>query len=290
MPELPEVLTTIKQLKSQVLNQAIKTVWLDHKTKFDNFTKTSFTNGIQNKKIIDITNIGKYILIHLSNDNTLIIHQKISGHLLYGKFIKTNNTWKNQDKNSLLNDPTNRFIHLALTLTNKNSIVLSDSRRLSRITLISTKDILTIKPLQQMGINPLSKAWTFSSFKQKLLTHNVAIKKALLMQNIISGLGNIYSDEVLFKSKVRPTRLIATLTDQELKAIFKHIPLILKKAITLRGTTFATYRNPDGNPGSFLKFLNVYGRKNLPCKICKNKLKSIKINNRSACYCEHCQK
>lgn len=110
------------------------------------------------------------------------------------------------------------------------------------------------------------------------------------MQNIISGLGNIYSDEVLFKSKVQPIRLIKTLTDQELKSIFKYIPLILKKAIELKGTTFATYRNPDGNPGSFIKFLNVYGRKGLPCKICKNKLKSIKINGRSACYCDHCQK
>jgi len=290
MPELPEVLTTIKQLKVKALNQTIKTVWLDKKTKFDNFSKNSFQKNIKNKKIIDITNIGKYILIHLSNNHTLIIHQKISGHLLYGKFIKTKNVWQNQDQTSILNDPINRFIHLALILNNKNSIVLSDFRRLSRITLIPTKDILTIKPLKQMGIDPLSKAWTFANFKQKLLRHNVAIKKALLIQNIISGLGNIYSDEVLFKSKVQPTRLISTLTDQELKAIFKYIPLILKKAISLRGTTFATYRNPDGNPGSFLKFLNVYGRKNLSCKICKNKLKSIRINNRSACYCEHCQK
>jgi formamidopyrimidine-DNA glycosylase len=110
------------------------------------------------------------------------------------------------------------------------------------------------------------------------------------MQNIISGLGNIYSDEVLFKSHIKPTRLIKTLTETELKSIFKYTPLILKKALELKGTTFATYRNPDGNPGSFVKFLNVYGRKNLPCKICKNKLESIKINNRSACYCKHCQK
>lgn len=111
-----------------------------------------------------------------------------------------------------------------------------------------------------------------------------------MSQNIISGLGNIYSDEVLFKSKIHPKRKISTLTSKDLKQLFKYIPQILKQAIKLKGTTFATYRTPDGNSGLFINFLNVYNRKNQPCKICKNKIQSIKINGRSSYFCNHCQK
>jgi len=289
MPELPEVLTTIRLLKPKIVSKNIQDIWIDKKTKIENLTNKSFISNLKNKKIISITNIGKYILFNLSNNQTLIIHQKISGHLLFGNFIKTNNKWKTKTINSPLNDPKNRFIHFALKFGN-NWLALSDSRRLARITLLNTNQILTIKPIKQMGLNPLSKNWTFNNFKQQLLSHNIEIKKALLSQNIISGLGNIYSDEVLFKSKIHPKRKISSLTNNNLKQLFKYIPEILKQAIKLKGTTFDTYRNPEGNPGLFAKFLNVYQRKHLPCKICKNKIQSIKINGRTSYFCNKCQK
>jgi formamidopyrimidine-DNA glycosylase len=94
----------------------------------------------------------------------------------------------------------------------------------------------------------------------------------------------------LFKSRIHPKRKISTLTNKDLKQIFKYIPLILNQAIKLKGTTFDTYRTPDGNPGLFIKYLNVYGRKNLTCKVCKTKIQSIKINGRSSYFCNHCQK
>jgi len=110
------------------------------------------------------------------------------------------------------------------------------------------------------------------------------------MQNIVSGLGNIYSDEVLFKSKIHPQRNIQNLNEKELKNLFKYIPLILNQSLKYHGTTFNTYRNPDGNSGSFINFLNVYQRKNRACKICKHSIQSIKINGRSSYFCKYCQK
>lgn len=290
MPELPEVLTTISLLKPKVNHQKITDIWFDNKTKIENLATLSFKKNIKNKRIISITNIGKYILFNLENSNTLIIHQKISGHLLFSKFIHKNNIWKNPNQKSLINDPNNRFIRFALKFKDNQWLVLSDSRRLARITLIKTSQINNIKPIKQMGLDPLSKSWTFTTFKSKLINHDINIKKALLSQNIISGLGNIYSDEVLFKSKIHPQRFIKSLTEKELKNLYINIPLILNKALKSRGTTFATYRNPNGESGSFIKFLNVYGRKNQTCKICKYNIQSIKINGRSSYFCKHCQK
>ncbi|MFA5229866.1 MAG: zinc finger domain-containing protein [Candidatus Paceibacterota bacterium] len=120
--------------------------------------------------------------------------------------------------------------------------------------------------------------------------HNIAIKTALLSQNIIIGLGNIYSDEVLFKSKIHPLRKISTLNQAELHKLFRYIPIILNQAIKAGGTTFATYRTPDGKTGSYVNSLNVYGRKNQPCKFCQYTLQSTKINGRSTYFCKNCQK
>lgn len=288
MPELPEVITTINYIYPYIINKKIKDIWFDKKTKIENLTNKSISQ-LKNKCITDIYNIGKYILFNIDSDLTLIIHQKLSGHLLFSKFKIDQTTWKSPEANSPINDPNNRFIRFALKFNNQ-WLALSDSRRLARITLTNTKNIQKIKPINQMGINPLSNNWKYDLFKQKLKTHSIEIKKALLSQNIISGLGNIYSDEVLFKSKIKPTRKIPTLSEKELKQLFKYIPLILTKAIKNKGTTFNTYRNPDGNSGKFINYLNVYQRKNKNCKICNNKIESIKINGRTSYFCNHCQK
>lgn len=290
MPELPEVLTTIKILKPNIISKTIEDFWVDKKTKVENSTHLTLNKLLKNKKITNISNIGKYIIIEIDLKHVLIIHQKLSGHLLLSNFIIKDNKWQNPNKASLINDPKNRFIRFALKFKNNKWLALSDSRRLARITLILKSDINKIKPIKQMGINPLSKDWTYNNFNTKLISHNIEIKKALLAQNIISGLGNIYSDEVLFKSKIKPTRKIKSLTKKEKTSLFKYIPIILKKALEYNGTTFDSYRNPNGDSGKFINFLNVYGRKNLTCKICKNKIESIKINGRTSYFCNKCQK
>lgn len=289
MPELPEVLTTIKHLRPHIARQKITKTWIDKKTKIENLVSNSKNLSLVNRKIDQITNIGKYLLFHLDNSQTLIIHQKISGHLLFGHFVIIDNILKPATHNSPINDPINRFIRFGLKFNAKNWLVLSDSRRLARITLIKTNELNNIKPIKQMGLDPLSKNWTFVNFAKKLCKHNIAIKTALLSQNIIMGLGNIYSDEVLFSSKIHPLRKISTLNEVELHHLFKYIPLILKKAIKAGGTTFATYRTPDGKSGAYVNFLNVYGRKNQPCKFCKYTIQSIKLNGRSTSFCKHCQ-
>ncbi len=290
MPELPEVLTTIKQLKPKVINRKITKIWIDKRTKTENLISKSKTLKLVNRKIVQITNIGKYLLFHLDNNQTLIIHQKISGHLLFGQFIIKNNCLKPIDNLSPINDPVNRFIRFGLKFQSNNWMVLSDARRLARITLTTTDNISNIKPIKQMGLDPLSRHWTFVNFSKKLQTHNIAIKTALLSQNIIIGLGNIYSDEVLFKSQIHPLRKISTLNQDELHKLFKYIPSILQQAIKAGGTTFATYRTPNGNIGTYVNFLNVYNRKNQPCKICKYTIQSTKLHGRTTYFCKNCQK
>lgn len=288
MPELPEVMTTIAYLKKYVLNKTITKVWFDQKTKIEVLDKSSLSKNILNQKFTNITNVGKYILFTLSNNHTLIIHQKLSGHLLFGKFNLETKSFVNK-KDPLSSDPKNQHIRFVIQFQNNNSLVLSDLRRFASITLVKTKDIYSIKALKTMGINPFEKDYTFPNFVSKLKNHKINIKKALLDQTIISGLGNIYSDEVLFKSKILPLRNTNTLSKKELQLLFTNIKTILKKAVESSGTSFDNYRTPEGTKGEFSKFLKVYGRKNQPCKICKKQIKMVKINGRSSCYCPNCQ-
>lgn len=290
MPELPEVLTTINYLKPRVLKKTITKVWIDKNTKIDNQTSKDFSKQLQNSKIIKIDNIGKYIIFYLSNNLLLIIHQKISGHLLFGNYIQKTNSWTCQNKN-ISQDPNNRFIRILFLLSSGQSLALSDPRRLIRITLVSKDNFSKINAINKIGPDPFSKEFSLDFFVKKLSSHQkLTVKQGLLNQNIVAGIGNIYADEILFKSKVLPFRKISTLHKKEIYAIFKNINIVLLNALKNKGTTFSNYRNPNGKSGQNQTTLKVYGRKNLPCTKCKEKIQSIKINNRGSYFCAKCQK
>lgn len=176
-------------------------------------------------------------------------------------------------------------------LNSGQSLALSDPRRLIRIALISKHDLPKINAINKIGPNPFSKEFSLDIFVKKLSSHQkITVKQGLLNQSIVAGIGNIYADEILFKSKVLPARKISTLNTKEISTIFKNIYIVLSSALKNKGTTFSNYRNPDGNIGQNQTTLKVYGRKNLPCAKCKEKVQSIKINNRSSYFCAKCQK
>ena len=142
-----------------------------------------------------------------------------------------------------------------------------------------------------MGLNPLLPSFTWQSLYDQFTRHpRLNLKKALLNQTIVSGLGNIYSDEVLFLSKLKPFKLVSTLTQAEIKLLHKNIIKVLTSAIKNKGTTFANYHNPSGQKGGHLKYLRVYQRKDKPCLRCGAKIKCLKINQRSSYFCNKCQK
>jgi len=290
MPELPEVETTIRQLKTKVLNRTFVDFWTDtpkiiKKPKNIN----DFKKQIIGKKILNLRRKGKNIIFDLSESKSLLIHQKLTGHLLFGEWKLLNNKWVPVKKNALA-EKINSYIHLLFVFDNNKMMALSDLRKFAKVELWDKDKLENSDVFKKIGIDPMDKNFTFKKFKEILKNKKGPIKKILMNQEIIAGIGNIYSDEILWDSKIHPLTKISSLEDKELKKIYLSIKKILKRAIKLKGESFSDYRLPSGEKGDFDKERKVYRRENQQCFRCKNLIKRVKINNRSAYFCPFCQK
>ncbi|HQK63530.1 MAG TPA: DNA-formamidopyrimidine glycosylase, partial [Candidatus Staskawiczbacteria bacterium] len=250
MPELPEVQTTVNGLKSKVLNRAFVNVWSDWKKtikKPKNFEE--FLSQLKNKKIKNIWRRAKNVIFDLSDGYSLLIHQKMTGHLLYGEWAQKNNIWIPADKDSPLNDPYNRFLHLIFFLNNGKMIALSDARKFAKVELWKTDDLK--KELEKLGPEPLDKNFTFEKFKKVFDGKRGKVKQVIMNPEIIAGIGNIYASEALWQAKIHPEKDIAKLSEKELKSLYKAVVKVLSLGVKLGGESFSDYRKPDGTKGDF---------------------------------------
>jgi formamidopyrimidine-DNA glycosylase len=278
MPELPEVETTTKGLKRTILGLTIKNVWTDLSTK-DKRQKESVANPkyfktfkkeILNKKVLSIERRAKNILINISGGKTILVHLKMTGYLFYGE------------------NPKIKFAHVIFSLSNKKYLVFSDMRKFGKITLLDTKTIHDSKHLKNIGPEPLDKKFTLEVLKGRLNKKpNGKIKTVLMDQGIIAGIGNIYSDEILWRAGVHPERKTFKLKEGEIKLIFKAIKEVLTKGIDFGGDSMSDYRNIYGLLGSFQLHHEAYRRTGEKCKRkgCKGIIKRKIINGRSAHFC-----
>jgi len=268
MPELPEVQTTVNGLKKKVLNRAFVDVWTDTKKIIKKPKFSEFKKRIKNKKIKNIKRQGKNIILNLSGYYSLLIHLKMTGHLLY-------NNWQK--------DKMNSFIRVKFFLDNNKILALCDLRKFAKIELHKTPDLKL-----DLGPDPLDKSFTFSRFKKVL--RKGRIKQVLMDQKVIAGIGNIYSDEILWQAKANPFKNTRELSEKELKNIYLAAKKILKKALKLGGTSVSDYRNVQGRKGSFEKELKVYRKQGQKCPRCTAVIKREKIGQRSCHFCPKCQK
>jgi formamidopyrimidine-DNA glycosylase len=295
MPELPEVETTIRSLKSKILGRIFFDVWTDSPKQIKrpgNFNQ--FKKEIKGEKIKDIWRRGKNIIFTLSKDKSLLIHQKLTGHLLVGKWIFNKGAWRSEIKGPL-QEKTNSYIHLLFTLDNGLMLALSDLRKFAKIELWKTEDLENSEVMKSLGPEPLDKAFSFKKFEEALggyLKHKRKgkIKQVLMDQNIIAGVGNIYSDEILWRAKIHPFKEVSKLKKQDLKNIYRFLKDVLKKSIILKGESFSDFRTPSGEKGGFDSIRKAYQREGEKCSRCKNIIKRVKMGSRSAHFCPKCQK
>lgn len=316
MPELPEVQTTVSELKTNVLKRTFVDVWTDTKKlvkKPKNFE--DFKNTIKNKKIKNIWRRAKNIIIDLSPTNfeqeinnklkinnkslklvedksenySLLIHQKMTGHLLYGEWIKKQEKWIPK-KPGPLNDSYNRFIHLIFFLDNKRMLALSDSRKFAKVELWKTDELLNSKEFKTLGPEPLDKNFTFNKFQKLFFKKNGKVKQIIMDPYFIAGIGNIYASESLWHAKIHPEKNVRSLSKKELKLLYFAIKKVLKLGVRLGGESFSDYRKPDGSKGDFDTERKAYKREGQECHRCKEKIKRIKVAQRSSFYCPKCQK
>ncbi len=291
MPELPEVETIVRQLNQKVANRKILDAWTDWPKMLKTHSLDKFKREIKGRKIMRAHRRAKYILIDLSGGKTLAIHQKISGHLLYGKWEIENNKPVPAIEGPIKSDPQNRFIRFILYLDNGYMLGLSDLRRFGKVLLVNTDKVGDITEIKKLGPEPLDKNFALKKFKELLAKKSGVIKKVLMDQFVISGIGNIYSDEILWYAEVHPLKRVEKLNDKELATIYKYIRLVLKKAVGALGDSEQDYRTLEGKMGGYQNKKKAY---QLTGEKCQKRdggiIKKVKINGRSAHFCPVHQK
>jgi len=288
MPELPEVETIVRDLNKKVLRRTFLDVWTDFKKLIKrpkNFEE--FKKEIKKEKIERIWRRGKNILFNLSGEKTLLIHQKLTGHLLYGAWNMEHGTWNPKIKGSL-QEKVNTYIHLLFTFDNGQQLALSDLRKFAKVELLNKKELM--EELKEIGPEPLEKDFTFEKFKKILQQTRGKIKQVLMDQTVIAGIGNIYSDEILWQARIHPLRDVLKLNEKELNRIYQAMREILPKAIKLGGESISDFRRLSGQRGYFDKERKVYRREGEKCGRCGTIIERLKLAGRSAHFCPQCQK
>ncbi|MBU3895860.1 DNA-formamidopyrimidine glycosylase [Patescibacteria group bacterium] len=276
MPELPEVQTMVNDLNRKVLNRTFLDVWTDARVIVRDFKKR-----IKGRKIKKIWRRAKNIIFELSGGLFLLVHPKMTGHFLYGEWEQINGEWVAISGDEL-KDSRNRFLHLVFFLDNKKMLALSDMRRFAKIKLLGKKEIDS--ELKDLG--PEALEITLEQFNKTLKKGK--IKQVLMDQKVISGIGNIYSDEILWHSKIHPEK--KSLTEKELKIVYDNMKKILNLAVKLKGESFSNFRDIEGKKGFYDKERKAYKRAGQKCLRCGNIIKRIKLGGRSASFCPYCQK
>lgn len=273
MPELPEVETIRRGLCKNTLGLKIMDVTI-LLPKIINTTPTRFRNTVIGKTIIDAKRRAKVIIITLSNDYSLVIHLKISGQLLY--LPKT--------------APIKKHTHVIFNLNNKYQLRFWDQRQFGYVKMFEKLDMVKFINDMKFGPEPLEKAFTLNCFRELLKNRsNGRIKPLLMDQTFISGIGNLYADEILFYARVHPLRKPSSLTDAEINKIYQGIKKILNLAIKKRGSSVELYVDVEGKPGGYVPYIKAYDREGESCLRCRTLIKRIKIGSRSAYFCPVCQ-
>ncbi len=286
MPELPEVHTTVEGLKRVIVGKTIKDVWSDFHIKTAHSGRQTLKNKqyyekfkkvVKGRKIIGVERRGKNILVNLSGGYTFVVHMKMTGHLMYGV--------------------SDKWVHLVFKLSNGKELVLSDMRKFASVTFCKTSELHKHETVAKLGPEPLDPKFNADRLKEIIKKRGkMPIKSALLDQSAIAGIGNIYSDEILWEVGIHPLSYAVSIPNKKFKEIYKVMREILLFSISKGGDSKSDYINAFGQKGEFQNFHKVYSKKGKHCpqKECRSKkgaiIERMVIKGRSAHYCPVHQK
>ena len=272
MPEFPEVHVVIEKLKLKTLAKTIKSVDVLRKQTIEGDVD-DFSKKLVGGTIKDIEQIGKFLVFHLDNKNVLISHLRMEGKY----FFKEENA------------PLNKHDLVVFHFDDNKKLIYNDTRRFGRMSVESETNYMDVPPLNNVGPDPF-KMKDASRLESAFKNKTIPIKTALLDQSIMSGLGNIYTDEVLFETKIHPKTPAKLLSRKKLEEILKSSRDVMKKAMEAGGSTIHSFQSEEGIAGDFQVQLKVYGKKDGTCPNCKTKFRKIFVGGRGTTYCPHCQK
>lgn len=271
MPELPEVETVRKTLINWCKDKVINDVDIYYKNVLTGIDFDTFKSKIINQKINDVDRFGKYLFFIL-DDYVLISHLRMEG-----KYFFTNDEDEYIKKHKII----------SFKLGNE-TLIYHDVRKFGKMKLVSKDKYMLDESIAKLGKEPFTI--TKEELYNKIHRLNKKIKQSLLDQSIISGLGNIYVDEVLFDSRISPNRSSKDITLKECEKIIQSSIKILNKSIELKGSTIATYHFNNNESGGFQNQHKVYGKKGSKCSACDSVIEKTTIGGRGTYYCPNCQK
>lgn len=308
MPELPEVQTVVSELNKRLPGRRLarvvvsmgKIISIGPQT-VSNIRDTSqktvneFVRLLTGRKFVSVRRRGKMLIFDIDGPLSMLVHLKMTGQFIFedkAQAKRTGSKYKilNKVTAPLVKLPT-KHTHVIFHFTDGSTLFYNDLRQFGYLRLVHDKDIDKVKEFKDYGPEPLSKEFTFQVFKNSLKNRKkIPIKLALMDTKVVVGIGNIYSDEILYHARVRPDRQVSTLTPRELKAVFDQIKPVLKAGIKYKGSSVGDFVRTDGKWGSMGKHHYVYGRKKQPCLGCATIIKSQKLSGRTSCFCPKEQK
>lgn len=266
MPELPEVETIKRELEKAVLGKKITGVIVHNAKVIRQPRVDKFKEGLIGAVIKSILRRAKLLILELSNGRSLAIHLKMTGQLIYPGSGKTS--------------------RVSFCFSDGKILDFNDSRLFAELRLVDEWRLL--KFIRGLGPEPFDLDG--QKFKQMLSSRKTKIKPLLMDQEFISGIGNLYAAESLFRAKIHPERPAASLSDKEKELLFKEIKDTLQEAIHYKGSSVDQYVQLSGKPGDYAKHHKVYDREGEPCIACRVPIERISLAGRGTYFCPKCQK
>lgn len=273
MPELPEVETVRRGLTQLVEGKKIQSVSVRWNKIIESPEVETFTQSLPGETIETIQRRGKYLIFKLTHWD-MISHLRMEGkYEFYTSEV-----------------PPDKHTHVVFYFTDGSELQYHDVRKFGRFDLVPKDGSEGYKGIQKLGPEPLPELFTLKEFESGLLKSTKAIKPLLLDQKLVTGLGNIYADEVLWKAKIHPLQPANTLKNREIESLRLAIMDVLSDAVEAGGTTVRSYANALGEAGKFQLSLNAYGQTGMPCPRCGTPIQKTVVAQRGTHFCPKCQK
>lgn len=308
MPELPEVQTVVSELNKRLRGRKIKRVQVNMSKiisigpqtvsnirDVSQKTVNEFVKLLTGRKFLSVKRRGKMLIFNVDGPLSMLVHLKMTGQFIFEdktQRAKTGGKYRilNRLTAPLVKLPT-KHTHVVFYFTDGSILFYNDLRQFGYLRIVKDADISKVAEFKNYGPEPLEKSFTFKVFQEALKNRKkIPIKLALMDTKVVVGIGNIYSDEILYHAHVMPDRQVDSLSTKELKAVFDQIKPVLQTGIKYKGSSVGDFVRTDGKWGSMGKHHFVYGRKNQACLGCGTIIKSLKLGGRTSCFCPKEQK
>jgi formamidopyrimidine-DNA glycosylase len=273
MPELPEVQTVLTTLQPRLLGRRIEQVEVFLEKIIKSPHPQEFVTLLRGRSITGLGRRGKYLLLELDGSRLLVVHLRMTGRLVY----------------SSPDTPREKHTHLVFHLNNGDELRFQDMRQFGTMSLMRIESFEAFCSQKDLGPDALDPALTRDLFEKRFQGRRGQIKKLLLDQSPVAGIGNIYANEILWRARIHPERTTASLTPVDMEGLYRAMRSVLKEAVAGRGTTLRDYVDGEGNPGNFQSQLAVHGREGEPCPKCGKEIIRLKTGGRSSFVCSGCQ-